>query len=113
MWKQIRNSIPRKGITHPVYTGDIKLLANEFNEFFTTVGARATETVKSLANENGISLMPPTNSDTFFGDEFSFRAVSTFEIRKIVLSFPSNKAPGADNVSMKVIKDALPCILPT
>ena len=60
MWKAIRNSIPRKEITYPVYTGDVKLLANvnEFNEFFTTVGARATETVKSLANENGISLMP-------------------------------------------------------
>jgi hypothetical protein len=115
MWKAIRNSIPRKEITYPVYTGDVKLLANvnEFNEFFTTVGARATETVKSLANENGISLMPATKSDTFFGDEFSFRAVSTFEIRKIVISFPSNKAPGADKVSMKVIRDALPCILPT
>ena len=85
MWKAIRNCIPGKEITQPVYTGDVKLLTNEFNELFTTVGARATETVKSLANENGISLMPPTNSDTFFGDEFSFRAVSTFEIRKIVL----------------------------
>jgi hypothetical protein len=57
--------------------------------------------------------MPPTDLDTFFGHEFSFRAISTFEIRKIVLSFPSNKASGADKVSMKVIKDALPCILPT
>jgi ribosomal protein S16 len=54
-------------------------MANEFNEFFTTVGARPTETVKSLANENGIFLVSPTNSGTFFGDEFSFHAVSTFE----------------------------------
>jgi hypothetical protein len=58
MWKAIRNCIPGKEITQPVYTGDVKLLTNEFNELFTTVGARATETVKSLANENGISLMP-------------------------------------------------------
>ena len=28
-------------------------------------------------------------------------------------SFPSNKTPGRDKVSMAVIKDALPCILPT
>ena len=69
--------------------------------------------VKSLENENGIFVMPLTNLDTFFGHEFSFRAISTFEIRKIVLSFPSNKASGADKVSMKVIKYALPCILPT
>jgi hypothetical protein len=52
MWKAIRNCIPRKEITQPVYTRDLKLLVNEFYEFFTTVGARATETVKSLANEN-------------------------------------------------------------
>ncbi len=32
-------------------------------------------------------------------------------IRKIVYSFPSNKSPGPDKVSMKVIKDALPYIL--
>jgi hypothetical protein len=66
-----------------------------------------------LENENGIFVMPPTNLYTFFWHEFSFRAISKFEIRKIVLSFPSNKASGADKVSMKVIKDALPCILPT
>ena len=66
-----------------------------------------------MENENGIFVMPPTNLDTFFGHEFSFRAISTFEIRKIVISFPSNKASGVDKVSMKVIKDALPCILPT
>ena len=28
------------------------------------------------------------------------------------MSFSSNKAPGIDKVSMSVIKDALPCILP-
>ena len=28
------------------------------------------------------------------------------------MSFPSSKAPGYDKVSMAVIKDALPCILP-
>ena len=32
-------------------------------------------------------------------------------IRKIVYSFPSNKSPGPDKVSMKVLKDALPYIL--
>ena len=51
----IRNCIPRKETTQPIYTRDIKLLASEFNEFFTTVGACTAETVKSLARENGIS----------------------------------------------------------
>ena len=46
-------------------------------------------------------------------DEFCFYPVSSYEIRKIVKSFPSNKAPGMDKVSVAVIKDALPIILPT
>ena len=105
MSKAIRNCIPRKGTTQPIYTRDIKLLANEFNEFFTTVG--------TLVNENRISQMTFTSCNSFTGDEFVLRAVSTAEVRKIVFSFGSNKAPGPDKVPMKVIKDALPCILLT
>jgi len=32
--------------------------------------------------------------------------------RRAVMSFSTNKAPGFDKVTMSVIKDALPCILP-
>lgn len=45
-------------------------------------------------------------------EKFNFRAVSSHEIRRAVMSFSSNKAPGFDKVTMSVIKDALPCILP-
>ena len=68
MWKAIRNCMPCKETTQPIFTQDIKLLANEFNEFFTTVGARAAESVKSLANKNGISQMTFTSFDNFTGD---------------------------------------------
>jgi len=46
-------------------------------------------------------------------DEFFFQPVSCGQVRKVVESFPSYKAPGRDKVSMAVIKDALPCTLPT
>ena len=85
-------------------------MANEFNEFFTTAGARTAESAKSLANENGNSQITFTSFDSFIGDEFVLRAVSTVEVRKIVFSFGSNKAPGPDKAPVKVIKDALPCI---
>ena len=45
-------------------------------------------------------------------EKFNFRAVSSHEIRRAVMSLSSNKAPGFDKVTMSVIKDALPCILP-
>ena len=46
-------------------------------------------------------------------DEYFFQPVSCGQVRKVVESFASNKAPGRDKVSMAVVKDALPCILPT
>ena len=46
-------------------------------------------------------------------DEFQFNSVWCTAAQRLVQSFPSNKAPGHDKVSMKVIKDALPCILLT
>ena len=60
--------------------------------------------LKSLANENGISQMTFTSFNSFIGDEFVLRAVSTAEVRKIVFSFGSNNAPGPYKVPMKVIK---------
>ena len=34
------------------------------------------------------------------------------EVRRIVMAFQSNKAPGYDKVRMSTVKEALPCILP-
>lgn len=45
-------------------------------------------------------------------DKFCFHPVSSREIQRIVMSLPSNKAPGHDKVSTSVLMDALPCILP-
>ena len=44
--------------------------------------------------------------------EFHFRRVSSAEVTKIIYLFPSNKAPGKDKLSMFIIKDALPVVLP-
>ena len=54
-----------------------------------------------------------TSFNSFIGDKFVLRAVSTAEVRKLIFSFGSNKAPGPDKVPMKFSKDALPYILPT
>jgi hypothetical protein len=79
------------------------------------LGVKATEESKKIAIANNLPSVQPNNlvlnNNT---DEFNFRPVSSYEIRKIVNSFPSSdKAPGVDKVSVSVIKDALPIILPT
>lgn len=114
MWKVIRSCIPRKELSHPVYRRDMKELADEFNIFYTSVGGKAAEESKKIAMANNLPIVQfnefVLNNNT---KEFYFRPVSSYEIRKIVQSFPSNKASGMDKVSVSVIKDALAVILST
>ncbi len=113
MWKVIRNCIPTKEKSRPVYSRDVTELANEFNEFFTSVGERAAAESERLASVNALPEYKAPSANTIFHlEEFRFRAVTTFEVRKIIVSFPSNRAPGMDKLHMSVIKDALPVILP-
>lgn len=114
MWKVVRKCVPRNGTSKPVYTKDMKELAEEFNAFYTSVGLKAMEESQKIAVRHNLPRVPFDDSNHFNDlDEFCFYPVSSYEIRKIVNSFPSNKAPGIDKVSFRVIKDALPVILST
>ena len=96
-----------------IYEGS-KEVAEEFNELFVSVGAKASEASKALIATRELS--PPNNftSGQYIPDaeKFNFRAVSSHQIRRAVMSFSSNKALEFDKVTMSAIKDALPCILP-
>ena len=98
-----------------MYSRDVKIIADEFNEFFSTVGSRAAEASASLALTHDlptVSLPMISYQNTPDSEKFHFQAVSENEIKRIVMSFQSNKAPGYDKVPMAVINDGLPCILP-
>ena len=43
---------------------------------------------------------------------FQFHAVSDKDVESVIRGFASNKAPGYDKVSVRVLKDSLPAILP-
>lgn len=116
IWKTIRRAMPTKSNDHLQYTKDTSVLANEFNEFFTTVGQRAAAASKQLAEKHNLDLSadfacpsPPTNSH----DQFCFKPVSSEYVKSVIMSMPSNKSPGYDKVSIKVIRDCLPYILDT
>ena len=113
LWKTIRGCLPRKEQPNPVYTKDVKHLANEFNEFFTSGGANASIASKKLAEDNCLSQIELTLLPTcHVSEEFYFQRVTSCDLRKVIQSFPSNKAPGWDKVSMSIIKDSLCSILP-
>ena len=112
-WKIIKNCIPRKESTQQIYTKDFKEVANEFNQFFTSVGRRASEVCASLIELYNLpapsTIVSPAVTES---QNFSFVPVSRAEVRRTIMAFQSNKAPGYDKVRMSTIKDALPCILP-
>ena len=45
--------------------------------------------------------------------QFPFRTVNCGEVKKVITSMPSDKAPGIDKISIRVIKHSLPAILPS
>ena len=105
-WKVIRSCIPRRETTQQVYTRDLKEVADEFNQFFTSVGARASKASRSLLNVHNLVPLLAVVPDNEISevDKFCFHPVSSREIQKIMRSLLSNKAPGHDKVSTSVRK---------
>ena len=70
--------------------------------------------IQSLIDLHNLPLLLPRTPQLYISevDKFRFPAVSSNEVQRVVMSFPSDKAPGYDKIPMLVIKDALPCILP-
>ena len=117
MWKTIRALIPKKSANGITYRKDDKAVANEFNAFYSSVGQKTVEQIKRLADQNNYDLNNSSfvlrqysQEDQFY--QFSFRAVECKEVGKEINSMPSGKAPGYDNITLRVLKNCLLSILP-
>lgn len=113
IWKPIRHALPTNSSSKQClqYTKDTAVLADEFNDFFTTVGKRAALASTQLAEVHGLTtpiVLPPME----FPDEdlFYFKPVSSTNVQDIITKMPNNKAPGYDKVPVRVLKDCLPHI---
>ena len=56
---------------------------------------------------------PCTPKNYAVADQFSFTTVECSQVKGIVNSRPSKKAPGIDKVSPRLIRESLPIITPT
>ena len=93
-----------------LYSSQSEVVTNYLMSF-STVGASAAAESKSLAKINDLpSYEHPANQSVHEAEQFQFHVVNSVEIQRIVHSFPSNKTPGKDKLSMGVIKDAFPVI---
>ena len=114
IWKAIRLCIPKKSPSQRVFSKDDKTVADEFNQFFVSVGQNTVDKIKLLANECGFKYNESlTPSQYPSSEQFSFSITDSEEIGRIITSMSSSKAPGIDKIPVRVIKDCLTSILPT
>ena len=111
--KIVNRLIPSKSKEMQIYKGDHKSLANDFNQFFSSVGENAGRASTHLADTNNINLRESIETVVIpENDQFKFRAVTCHEVRQVVLSLLLNKSSGPDiNINPRIIKDCLPVIL--
>ena len=91
--------------------------ANRFNDFYISVGQTAAIKAQALYDQYGFTTESDKQAEPIIEDlqnvnKFEFHAVTEKDIEKIVKHIPSNKAPGHDRVSARVLKDSLPATLP-
>ena len=73
MWKVIRGCLPSKERTKQNYRKDPELVAEEFNNFFISVGKTTTDKVREQADENNTSITYPSPRLTHISDAERFR----------------------------------------
>ena len=114
LWKTICNVLPTKPHCSLEYTKETSALAEEFNRYFISVGRKASIASVNLAEIHGSSsaFEVPDGNNISWDDAFEFRPVTCLEVGKVIMDMPNNKAPGYDKVSISVIKDCAPHLIP-
>ena len=109
IWKAIRQCVPNKSTSQRTFSKSDNTVADDFNQFFVSVGQSTVDKITSLANECNLTL----NQNYFvprqytLSDQFTLCTIDYKQVEHIIAAMPSNKAPGIDKIPIRVIKDCL------
>ena len=97
---------------------DLTGFANKLNDFFTSVRSTTVQKANDLALHHGLNVnldvpTPLHMSSNVSPDLFELHQVTESQVEKVIRRLPSNKAPGMDKISSRILKDCLPCTLTT
>ena len=117
IWKIINRRLPRKQDSF-MASEDLTGLANELNDYFTSVGRITAQKASDLSLQHGINVNldapTPLHTSTNVSSElFVLNQVTENQVEKVIRRLPSTKAPGMDKISSRILKDSLPSILTT
>jgi len=115
IWKTIRSCIPKKSVVRKTYAKEEKLVDNDFNVFFTSVGQNSIQKIKTLAEQCNFDFTNPSFVPRIYTQtqQFSFKEVGCKEIERVISSMPSGKAPGNDRITVRILNCCLSSIAPT
>ena len=97
------------------FSRDDRIVANDFDRFFTSIGQVAVDQINYLANECNFDPSAPAFDPRIFPaatDHFNFKHVDCDEVAPIVKSMPASKSSGIDKIPVRAIKDSLAATLP-
>ena len=108
LWKIIKRTIPSKEQEGHVYAKDPQTVADEFNQFFSSVGRHAANASARLAEVNNIAFQEssPGSAVLPLYELFSFRSVTCEDVRLVISSLPLNKSLDRDKIDARILKDA-------
>ena len=114
IWKSIRSCIPKKSATQRRYSKDHKSVANEFNQFFSSVGENTIKKIKEMAATAECNYTLGRNSfqarNYPTSEQFPFTPVKCHQVEAIIKNMAPNKAPGIDKIPVRIIRDCLQAI---
>ena len=89
----IRLCIPKKSASQRNYSKDDKIVADEFNNFFSSVGKSTINRIAKLAEESNYTLNQCSFIPRIYplSEQFTFNAVKCEQVQKIVTSMASGK----------------------
>ena len=84
-------------------------MADDFNNFFASVGKATNSKIDSLAEEHNFVFHENVFTSKCFpaSEQFTFNYVDCKQVADVIKAMPSNMAPGIDKVPTRVLKDSL------
>ena len=118
IWKILNRCIPKKNAPLASVENP-SLVAHKFNEFYANVGKATALKATKLAEDHNLNIPDgiypcecDRSSDQNNSATFTFQSITEDDVKKIIRSLPSNKAPGCDKVNARILKDSLAVITP-
>ena len=112
--KQYVNACPLAGeVSRPTFIRDLNVVAEEFNNYFASVGSNSSKLAEEIAQNLTCHVQPYLwHLVDIEGDNmFQLSPVTSDDVSDIITTMHSNKAPGNDTIHTNVLKDCLSSIV--